>query len=325
MLKGILITLLLVWVPITFGDGSIHDVTTEDMDRVQRIRQAAMSGQWPEDLGTPGELLDGGNLVTQLATAKALVDAAHRDDCKPEVRQEYVEMLATRLQSGMHLAVRQKMVRYLAAFKKQDFTEVARKAVGEKFKEDAVQRGRLSEWMVYLVAVTEIEEAVPVIEKLAASPLADPDSGRFAGYHVWAAHSVMARRGDQKALKRIITYIRDTPERIQAITRLLPQLQYIEQTSVVALLKEVLESDERLPQVKSTVKGTPVANYAAYTLGRMLQGFPVVKEEPVYSQAEIARCRTWLAKQRHYRFASDVEGVGNMAENGEAEKATGAK
>lgn len=221
MLRRILISLMLVWVPHSLGDGSIHDVTAADMERVQRIRQAAMSGQWPEDLGTPGELLDAGNLVSQLATVKALVDAAHRDACKHETRQQYLEVLATRLQSDMHLAVRQKMVRYLAGFKKRDFTEAARKAVGEKFKADAISRKRLSEWMVYLAAITEIEEAVPVIEKLAETPLADPDSGQFSGYHVWAAHSVMARRGDPEALKRIIAYIRDTPKRLQAITRLM--------------------------------------------------------------------------------------------------------
>jgi hypothetical protein len=155
---------------------------------------------------------------------------------------------------------------------------------------------------ILLAGFARIDSLLETIAGLAESPLTEPAVGRFFGTDGWAANLVMARQGDERSVKRLLDFasIQDAHTQVVFVA---VDFQYVPQAGIVAYLKDILDSDDRLEPTKETVKGVPVANYAAFSLARILQGFPVKdKEDFSYSEEEIGACRKWMSQQKEWKF-----------------------
>jgi hypothetical protein len=155
---------------------------------------------------------------------------------------------------------------------------------------------------ILLAGLAGVESVSDDLRSLARQPIREPSAGRFFGTPEWAAHLVLARRGDPQSLDALLDFARrqDLHTRVVVVA---VDFQYVPQPEVVEFLQAHLESDERLEPVKTTVPGLPVANYAASSLARLLVGFPVeYREDYSYTDEEIRACRAWLSAQDQPKF-----------------------
>lgn len=155
---------------------------------------------------------------------------------------------------------------------------------------------------ILLAGLAGVESLSGEINAFANQPVAEPRVGRFYGTNEWAANLVVARQGSALSITKLLEFAEKQNLHTRVVF-ILVDLQYVPQPEIVDFLKSYLDSDERLEPVKAKDKGMPVANYAASSLARILQGFPVdYREDYSYSEEEIEVCRAWMSKQRGWMF-----------------------
>lgn len=162
-------------------------------------------------------------------------------------------------------------------------------------------RADINRETILLAGLAGVASLSDEIQFWADRQISEPEAGRFFGTNEWAANLVLARRGNALSLGKLLDFAEKQDFHTIA-TVVLVDLQYVPQPEVVDYLKKYLDSDERLEPVKPTVKGMLAANYAASSLARILEGFPLeYREDYSYSEQEIEACRVWMSKQKEWK------------------------
>lgn len=155
---------------------------------------------------------------------------------------------------------------------------------------------------VLLAGLAGVDSVLEQIREIAEAPISAPEAGRFFGTKEWAANLIITRNGDHTAANKLIEFAKTQDLHTQVVF-VAVDMKYAPHPRVVEYLAGMLDSNERLEPVKPTVKGMPVANYAASSLAKMLKNFPVdYREDYSYSPKEIEACRDWMAAQKELNF-----------------------
>ena len=110
----------------------------------------------------------------------------------------------------------------------------------------------------------------------------------------WASHLAMARMGDAESMAYCVDRVRGEKDVVIRVNRLFNDIAYTRNPAGVALLKEALFSEERLPPVKDNVPGTLIAQRALDLLAQVIEGFPVKSGADSYSPEQLAAARQWM-------------------------------
>lgn len=171
-----------------------------------------------------------------------------------------------------------------------------------KSRLEALFRAGASRETILLAGLAGVDVVAEEIRAMAARPIAEPAVGKFYGTNEWAANLVQARGGDSQSTAKLLAFAR-TQDLHTQVVYVLPDLGYVPQPEVVEYLKRFVDGEERLEPVKETVKGALAGTYAAASLARILDGFPLpYREDFSYSDEDLQICRDWLARQPAWRF-----------------------
>lgn len=148
-----------------------------------------------------------------------------------------------------------------------------------------------------LAGVLGLQSVKDHLESLTKVDVADNDKRAFR-YPEWSAHLALARLGDKASLKHCIQAVQAEKSIVQRV-RHFDELVFTRQPEAVKLITRHLFSDERLPQLKPTVPGMPVALYALNALAKAIEGFPIASEPGLsYTEEQIATARKWVKEQK---------------------------
>ena len=130
---------------------------------------------------------------------------------------------------------------------------------------------------------------------LASSDLLEPDVGRWYGTEAWGAVLALASLGKDKFAFRAIKRVEAERDIILKATVLINNLAQTKNPIVISyLIKNYLESDQRLPAHAKGRVGDPIAKSTAYQLGKALSNFPIKRDYySDYTDQDIQECRLW--------------------------------
>ena len=117
----------------------------------------------------------------------------------------------------------------------------------------------------------------------------------------WAAVLINARRGNVKAIKKLIT-LAEKADSNERSARLFKDIATVHNEMCVKYLYEYLKTDYRETRVRLSTPGILFAGRAAYSLSLMLEGFPECKKEHFYNIEEIQPYIQWMKVQTVFRF-----------------------
>ncbi len=86
------------------------------------------------------------------------------------------------------------------------------------------------------------------------------------------------------------------------MTRLFRDLEYAAQPEVVDYIRQYLKSDG-MTYGEGDIVSIRYAHLAAYSLARMLEGFPM-KDGEGFAPDTLEKCREWMASQKEWKFRS---------------------
>lgn len=112
----------------------------------------------------------------------------------------------------------------------------------------------------------------------------------------WTIFLLQARYGNQNAIKRILWHMEKDYDDIVSVTRKFKDLKLMGNDDVKNYLLTYLYSEKRLPQIKSNVKGSLYASYAAQVLSVLDEKFPIKKER--FNEEDIVRIRQWYTQNK---------------------------
>lgn len=228
--------------------------------------------------------------------AAALVPAQQRDKTLTATQ---IEKLAEGLQQDSAAESgrsKNELIDYLSSSKGIVVSERTKSILEAEFLKDANKE------TILLAGLAGVDAVSKQIREMADAPIVEPRAGRFFGTKEWAANLVQARNGDVASADKLLDFTKSQDLHTQVVF-VAVDLKYAPHPAVVDYLGRILNSNERLEPVKATVKGMPVANYAASSLAKILKGFPVdYREDYSYSPQEIQSCRSWMAAQKEWNF-----------------------
>jgi len=190
----------------------------------------------------------------------------------------------------------QQAARLLLNFSTVDFSDKATNTI-----KDALNRSELSNEIILIGGIVGHRDE---IEKLKAKYLQEEvnSSRLWYGKSTWACQLALARIGDNAAINEVVNKITAEEEPILKITRLLKDLEYIRQPQAIEVLNEILNSEERLPSVKSGKPGTKYAYYALDLLAKSIEDFPMKSKGVGCSKQELKGAREWMNEKSTYRI-----------------------
>jgi hypothetical protein len=155
--------------------------------------------------------------------------------------------------------------------------------------------------VIRLIGIAGARQANPQLKaQLQKEPLPDnPPPGYYVG-NTWTALLALSRMGDERALARVIQQVRNERDIIVRASILFKDLGYTRQPGAFEALRGYLNSESRLPQIKSNVPGRLEAAYAATEFVRHVQGFPI--QEPDPSEEQVLQARTWANAQKTFHI-----------------------
>ncbi|MEA3444156.1 MAG: hypothetical protein U9R19_05455 [Bacteroidota bacterium] len=154
--------------------------------------------------------------------------------------------------------------------------------------------------IILLVGIANIRTKIPELKKMAGNNWKVSGPNQLYSSCQWAASLVLARFGDIKITKRIIEQVNEEQDIIVRSTRLFADLAYTRQQLAFDTLRKYLHSQERLPQVKSTVPGQKEAIYAAEIFANFVVGCPV--SGPDIEIEEVQKIKIWADRQSKWLF-----------------------
>lgn len=124
-----------------------------------------------------------------------------------------------------------------------------------------------------------------------------------AGYYdtnAWASLLALARLGDRKALNQVIEHVRNEPDIVVRATILFADLGYTMQPAAFDVLRDYVNSDRRLPAVKTTVPGRLEASRAAEVFSKYIADFPI--KDTDFTELQTLQAREWVNGQTTWQF-----------------------
>ena len=157
--------------------------------------------------------------------------------------------------------------------------------------------------MILLAYRAKLPNATKRFEEISQMPI--KGSG-IPGIHktVCTAWLVKAWDGDKPSLLRLLEYTREAVV-TDRTTWIIGDLSTIHDLQCVEFLVQYLNSDEREPETRLAVPGTPVAAFAASALYKMLVGFPEPTKLKYNSDEDLERCREWIKQQEIFKFRKE--------------------
>jgi hypothetical protein len=189
--------------------------------------------------------------------------------------------------------VSQQASKRLLSYKAIDFSPKAKQAIAADLGKKEVESG-----IILISGVAQVRTQVHRLKAIAAN--LDKTNSGWYNSRQWHARLALARMGDNQYLNTIIDMVESEPNDILRVTRLLGDIAYMRQPAGVELLKKYLNSEQRLPAVKSTVPGSTFSQYALDFLAQIIQDFPIQSKGIGYTGAEIAAARSWFRSHTTY-------------------------
>ena len=209
------------------------------------------------------------------------------------VRRESVAHLVRALEDPASL-VWQHAAKDLLTFGEGDFTDASRDTIRRHLLRPEPRREE-----VRIAGVAGLQSEAERLEGLANEAPHHPTVEKTVNYYgtvEWAAILALARLGSDAALARAIERVEAETNDVIRVGFLLQDLAYTRQPAAIAVIREYLESRDRLPSVKPPHPGKRFSQHALDVLAETINGFPVQKRNPgAYSEQEIEIAADWLA------------------------------
>ena len=152
--------------------------------------------------------------------------------------------------------------------------------------------------MVLLAYRAKLKGASKRIEAISRMPI---KRNGLLDKTVWTALLVRAWDGDEQVLRLLLKNARKE-DVIEYEALLFNDISTVHQPQCTEFLVQYLNSDERMPELKPTLPGTPVASYAASALYQMLEGFPEPTLFGFQADEDVKRCREWVKQHKQFKF-----------------------
>jgi hypothetical protein len=176
-----------------------------------------------------------------------------------------------------------------------DFSEDAKKLLLAEFQRNPTRKTMLIGGKLFYPSIAEKAKEISRNKIVKRGP-------QLHNSVEWAAQLVLARHQDKDAVQTVLRMVQGEPNEIACVTLLVPDLGYVPDPAIVAYLRSLVESKDRLPSVKPTVQGTLVAKYACVALAQVLDGFPAVDPDGGFSEADRLKCLQWLKTHPNLKF-----------------------
>ncbi|MDM8540180.1 hypothetical protein QUF90_03750 [Desulfococcaceae bacterium HSG9] len=216
----------------------------------------------------------------------------------PEIRQTAINRLVTALNDPEPI-VWQHAGKDLLSFTSKDFTNDTKAVLHRLLMDESPRRTT-----VLASGVADMKNELSRLETLLINESKyDPELtvGRWYGTLGWAARLARARMGSQTDIFRCIELTEAESDPVIRITHLLKDIAYIRHPEAIHLLRNYLESDNRLPSVKETTPGTGYSQYAIHFLAESIANFPFKKKYVGgYSYSEIEQARQWMSRTENW-------------------------
>ncbi|OFZ45397.1 MAG: hypothetical protein A2504_09885 [Bdellovibrionales bacterium RIFOXYD12_FULL_39_22] len=192
--------------------------------------------------------------------------------------------------------LRNKLLKWLQDFHRNDFSKASRQLLNSlPWTIDFLPE------VIRLIGIVELHEALPRLRKLVENnQLGDRPPLGYHNNNTWAALMALARMGDDISLTEMLHKIQQEQDIIVKVTFLLMDLAYTRRPEAYNVLRQYLNSYQRLPQVKETVPGRLAAAYVAAAFSKYLTGFPIIETD--FSELQVAQARDWANAQTQWRF-----------------------
>ena len=214
-----------------------------------------------------------------------------------QVRRAIVADL-TRLLDGTTDVVRASVLNRLPySFVESDFDQAAAGRVLRQYK-----TGPPAKATILATGMAAFDRIKPELAALAGGELKEPAAGRYYGTPEWAALLILARNGDKPSVARLVAAAKAEQDVVVRTTVLVKDLQLVPKREIVEFLVEMAQSDERLPQVKATAPGTPVADRAIHALSTILEEPPALRDPSAPTDDERKVFRAWLSDPAHLKI-----------------------
>jgi hypothetical protein len=214
---------------------------------------------------------------------------------KPVLRNAILQFMLQQVQ-GETPMLKGQLLKWLRDFHPNDFNQDTRNAVLE-----LAWDSEYTPEIIRLIGVAEARAAIPRVEaQIVKEPLPDQPRAGYQAGNTWAALLALARMGDEKALARVIRQVGREPDIILRATVLFQDLAYTRRPGAFEALRGYLNSEARLPQIKSNVPGRLEAAYAAAAFSRYVEGFPI--QETDLSEQQVLQVRAWVNAQKILRI-----------------------
>jgi len=128
-----------------------------------------------------------------------------------------------------------------------------------------------------------------------------PTTTHFSNTAGWAAVLVTARRGNVKAIKKMLLLAEKEHANIKFGT-LFDDISSVHHEMCVQYLNKYLMSDYRVFPVRPGDPGVLLAGSAAHALGNMLVGFPECGRRYYLKADDLEPFRQWMSQQKHFKF-----------------------
>jgi hypothetical protein len=203
-------------------------------------------------------------------------------------RKLFVEILISGLKDKAPL-VSNPIPEWLCDFSSNDFSENSRAAL---IVLPYARNGRI----IRVIGIAEVNSVRETIEHISQNNSVFLSSTQWHQSPEWAALLVLARWGDKNAMVQVLDKIRKVSDYIVLGTKLFPDLAYTRQNEAFDALRTYVNSQERLPALKETVPGTPLAYYAASASASQLRNFPIAADN--IDVSDLPQIRTWMNSQK---------------------------
>ena len=192
--------------------------------------------------------------------------------------------------------LRGQILKWLQDFRKEDFNENAvRILTGLPWTEQYCPE------LIRLIGIAELPHLVLRLQaEVANHPLSDPPPPGYYNTNTWAALLALARQGDEQALAEVIRRVRGETDIVVRATILFSDLGHTRRPRAFDVLRDYLNSNERLPRVKDNVPGRMEAARAAAVFSKYIKGFPI--QETDFTEAQTLQARAWVNAQTSWEF-----------------------
>jgi len=185
------------------------------------------------------------------------------------------------------------------AFLPRDVTAADKAAFTEYFYRKAWPERIHRAEALLLFAALGLEDELPRLKKLFSATKWPAEGRSWNRTLKWTFRRVLARLGDKESIDYCLKKINDEQDLRRKAVAIL-DLDFLRTSAVIPCLREALDSEEI---VKEPHHRVPLANYAAKSLSRLLDGFPRPESKyGVYAASDIAKCRKWMAEQTEWKF-----------------------